>query len=87
MEETYLVSDAQIRRLAPTRRGTGGRLWDIVLYSQVVRGDYVVVKVRSVIAPEVATAADKGNVEGFKITPRGHCRHGKREGKSDDEDY
>jgi hypothetical protein len=45
-----------------------------------------VVKVDCVVAPDVATAADKGNVEGF-ITPRGHCRHGEREGKSEDEDY
>jgi len=46
-----------------------------------------VVKVHSIgLAPDVATAADKGNVEGF-ITPRGHCRHGKREGKSEEEDY
>jgi hypothetical protein len=46
-----------------------------------------VVKVCSTgLAPDVATAADKGDVEGF-ITPRGHCRHGKREGKSEEEDY
>jgi hypothetical protein len=46
-----------------------------------------VVKVHSVgVAPDVATAAEEGNVEGF-ITPRGHCRHGEREGKSEDEDY
>jgi len=46
-----------------------------------------VVKVHSIgLAPDVATTADKGDVEGF-ITTRGHCRHGKREGKSEEEDY
>ena len=38
------------------------------------------------VALDVATAADEGNVQGF-ITPRRRCRHGEREGKSEDEDY
>ena len=38
------------------------------------------------LAPDVATAANKGDVEGFS-TARGHCRLGEREGKSEEEDY
>ena len=81
--KTHLVSDAHVRRLGPTRRR---RFSESVLVFHIVRHGRVIVKVCSIIAPDVATAADKGDVEGF-TTPRGHCRHGEREGKSDDEDY
>lgn len=49
-------------------------------------GDGCVVVEVDTLAPDVATAADEGNVEGFS-TARGHCRLGEREGKSEEEDY
>jgi len=46
-----------------------------------------VVKVGSVVASDVDTTAEKGDVEGIIVTPRRHCRHGEREGKSEGKDY